>query len=514
MELIKNSIYIIASICVFSGCTLNTELLPSREALEDEILREAPVILSGAPLHSGNLNETPRFFLGTSLNAEAASNEIHSYEARLTDTDGGEIVPWTQLGVHDSFVLSKYRSDEEMGIKKVSSLKLIDNKSYQVHLRSYNQLHQRSNAAIFEFAAQAPRILIPSVEYAAKNAWITRSFLAEGVGDGVPFSINGGRVCEEPCDIESTSTDTLLIQDGKSYKVGGLSGPWGFSLDEFDIAIGTPPFQQKTKWFISTSTICNGGYVFVPEDPVLSTKAFCIAQFEMKKDPSSPEPLSSLEGEVYTGLNKLESQQACESIYARLPSNTEWNAVARNIANEELNWFFDENGNKLKLNRGNSSGSGVLNNSTNIGDHCEGTSDSPCFPHEWKPFKRTHQLSTGEFIWDFVGNAWEIVSDDVVDYELPNLENLYLANLAPTSFMNFVLGLPASMACYQPYNNDYCNLGWGWISGAKPGKAIYRGGTKHSGNNAGPFTIDYDEYPSNRTDYHGFRCVYDIVEPI
>lgn len=518
MKLLNHSKFFQAllGLFIFSGCTLNTEVLPSREVVKETTPSQAPELLPTAQTQSGNLNETPRFFLRetSEVNDTNPDNKIQSYEARLTDSDGIEVIPWTSLGVHDSFVLSKYRTEEDMGVKNTPNLKLAVGKTYQVHLRSYNQLKQRSNATIFEFRAQAPRILLPSEEYVAKSSWITKSFLAQGVGDGVLFSIDGGRVCEEPCDIESVSSDSMVIHEGKSYKVAALSGPWGFSLDQFDISIGTPPYQQKTKWFLATGTICNGGFTFIPEDPILGTKAFCMATFEMKKDPPYLEPLSSLEGEVYTGLNKLESQAACESIYARLITNTEWNAVARNIASVEDNWSFDESGNKLKLNRGNSSGPAILNNSSNIGDHCEGTSDSPCFPHEWKPFKRTHQLSTGQFIWDFVGNAWEIVDEEIIDDQIPSMENIYLANLSPTSYMNFILGFPASMACYQPYNNDYCNLGWGWISGAKPGKAIYRGGTKHSGNNAGPFTIDYDEYPSNRTDYHGFRCAYDIVEPM
>lgn len=485
------------------------------EVVKDTTPGMAPEFLSGAQVYSGHLNETPRFFLRkhSEIRDSIANSGVKSYEARLTDSDGVEVIPWTNVGNHESFVLSKNRNDESQGIKNIPSLNLEDGKNYRVYLRSYDQLNQRSAESLFTFSAQAPRILLPSKEHALQNTLITESFKAQGVGSGVPFSINGGKVCEEPCDIQSASASTITLYEGKSYTVGAMSGPSNSSLKEFRIEVGTPPNHQTTKWFIATNSICNSGFVLVPEDPVLGTQAFCIAQFEMKKDPNWTEPVSSLEGEVYTGLDKTESQAACASISARLPTNTEWNAVARNIASVDENWSVDESGNKLKLNRGNSSGSAVIDNSSDLNNHCEGTSDSPCLPNEWKAFKRTHQLSTGEFIWDFVGNVWEIVDDETIDYDLPNIENAYLTNLPTTNFMNFVLGLPTSLACYQPYNNDYCNLGWGWITGAKPGKAIYRGGTKHSGNNAGPFTIDYDEYPTNKTNYHGFRCVYDIVEP-
>lgn len=487
--------------------------------VKDTTAGNAPVFLNkDLPTTAGSLNETPRIYLNESSEVQDASSKsgVAYYAGKLTDSGNQEIMPWTNLGNHESFVISGLGADVASGKTLHSGLTLVEGETYTFHLRSHDNLGHISPDAQKTFVAKPRPVILTSQENATPNSLVISDYKATGVGSGTPLTLINATACKAPCDVGAQGASTLTLEEGANYKIGLTTSASG--TVKASLVVGNDVATRSTSsWYASTGLLCDTNYLFIPEDKNTNMHAFCLAKYEMKEgalsdpgNPSSPKYAESKpEGLIYTGVDRVDSQLACSISGKRLITNDEWNSVARNIAQVDSNWQKDGDGNRLALNRGISNGS-VQDAITNLNDHCEGTSDSPCAESDWKLYKRTHKLSTGAHVWDLAGNTWELVNDSI-DYSF-SVGNKYIFDLPESGFFNFILGSPSAFTCFEPYNNGYCNMGYSWISNTAVGKALYRGGTKHSGNNAGIFTADYDEWPTNKTNYHSFRCVHDIVE--
>jgi hypothetical protein len=116
----------------------------------------------------------------------------------------------------------------------------------------------------------------------------------------------------------------------------------------------------------------------------------------------------------------------------------------------------------------------------------------PCVKSLDPDERRWHQLSTGERIYDFVGNAFSWVFDDVQG----NGDGVVARTFAPDSpTITTAPGAPLQQG-----------LGW-WPAAGRNwwGRALARGGSFSSQDGAGGFAL-IDERPRSERNYIGFRC--------
>lgn len=278
--------------------------------------------------------------------------------------------------------------------------------------------------------------------------------------------------------------------------------------------VGEANFKAQDLVYTSLpdTTTCDPGYLFIPEDREHGTNGFCVAQFEMKKVDDGGGGFraeSTHGGKLYDVGGRVEAEAACQKIGKSLISNQQWNAIARNVARVDDNWEII-GGKKIRLNTGwaygDSSWADELLDSNNA---CEKSSATMCTPGgPWIMEKRTHKLSTGEFIWDLSGNLWEIVSDQYTGPALAGISNSAMPRLPLTNYFRYISGM-YDVTCEDVNSAHLCGFGYGWISSAKPGQGISRGGRAGGDEDAGIFTIDFDNSSSAAgLNNHGFRCVY------
>ena len=250
--------------------------------------------------------------------------------------------------------------------------------------------------------------------------------------------------------------------------------------------------------------ICPSGYVKVPGSTYLGVGAFCVMQFEARKEAGTG-PASSLTDDAdespWTSISQENAQAECSNLgssHYDLISNREWLTIAHSIESTPSNWSGNAVGSGM-IPRGNSNGTGVLA----ITDGLEQPVGSG-----WEQ-KRTHTLFNGSVIWDLAGNVWEWVDWDME-------AGLQLGPKTCTNSTNYVELTAISCTELEAISINYLPLttglssthGIGKFSGGPNGGAL-RGGDSGSGVDAGIFMLDLYNPPTGiaRSNF-GFRCVY------
>lgn len=311
--------------------------------------------------------------------------------------------------------------------------------------------------------------------------------------------------------------------------------------------------------------VCPAGYVQVPGSLAAGSWpcSFCVAKYEMKAQRVVDEAvvdglnlsgsavhlaISATVERPWTGLTLAEAREQCwaQGTGHHLLTNAEWMTVARDIAATAANWSNQQVGGAA-VNSGHSDCSVLpgdmyqarVDVETDFlaasvdDDPCFGTGNASCAVHGNPDFsqKRTHRLSNGELIWDFVGNVNEWVDVDVcgrlLDYqrsaggefvELDSADATYayshMAPLARHDFMPEVDGVTGSYSLH----------GLGKIrlvgsAGLHQGLALFRSG-KYCEECQGEFTLGVGNHrvgiftawimngPGQRYGNLGFRCAY------
>ncbi|WP_141733996.1 hypothetical protein [Oligoflexus tunisiensis] len=289
---------------------------------------------------------------------------------------------------------------------------------------------------------------------------------------------------------------------------------------------------------------CPEGYVAVSKDIGVSNDRtvpplgndFCIMKYEAKRDKDSDKPLSNADGEVWVSIDRSEAEKKCESIGQgyHLVSLPEWQTLARDLENEAENWsgrepFVGE------INQGhvNPFPNVPLPASEEPGyDPCHLTGKS-CSNGVWSRFRRTHQLRSGDIIWDVSGNVWEWLRLGLETYvdeiELKDLynQNNKLEQESPLKdgFVSSAKGVVRKWLGPSKYYGalDVPTLGSLWLSlnmGTEvlldsKGKnverskgGIIRGGSFGSTLDAGIFSANMIVHAKEKKLNIGFRCVY------
>src|SRR5262249_47501924 len=147
----------------------------------------------------------------------------------------------------------------------------------------------------------------------------------------------------------------------------------------------------------------------------LGTTDFCISKFEMKSTGGSV--TSAASGVPASDVARDTAAASCSALGGgvSLPSNAQWQTLARNIELVAENWSGGVVGTGA-INRGHSD----VNPNTalavgNLADPCDQTGNPGCSNGANADFsqKRIHVLSTGSVIWDVAGNVNEWVVDDL-----------------------------------------------------------------------------------------------------
>lgn len=177
-------------------------------------------------------------------------------------------------------------------------------------------------------------------------------------------------------------------------------------------------------------------------------------------------------------VNYAEAGQACERAGLRLITELRYLAIAHDIAGQAINWTGGAVGQGHIF-------QGLHTGSVDEAQHGDFVSDNP---NE----RRWHELSNGQRVYDFAGNAYSWVFDNVQGDGKGLVAQAFAAD-------------SASIAT-APFPSKEKGMGWRPSAGRDwSGFALVRGGFWHDEDYAGVFRLDYDS-PDYRYDLVGFRC--------
>lgn len=354
-----------------------------------------------------------------------------------------------------------------------------------------------------------------------------------------------GKVNVTVSGVELGNTVYLYKDEGcSSLASSQVAGGSSVVFNVTGLSTGTTKFYAKQKNAndvyskCSTATTqfqyvpCPEGYLAI-DVPLTSTRGvtpFCVMQFEAKNESSSP--ASKAAQAPWTGVSANEAKSLCRGLNTDinvskfdLIANQEWMTIADNIGTVTYNF---DNGSNTTGNVG----------KVNLGHHRTSNDNGPIAPaavtdpsNEWTDvidingfstsdfaYRRTHKLSTGDLLWDFSGNAMEIVDMGTAStYTSPPACNSGIPNMIVTVKMQEDNSYCPSLNNneYKPTNldiNSFANVG-NFYPGVEANKVLFRGGDNaYDGGNdvVGINSMTYSNIAPEDVNSSkvGFRCVY------
>lgn len=220
-------------------------------------------------------------------------------------------------------------------------------------------------------------------------------------------------------------------------------------------------------------------YLTIPETTLPNgtvVPSFRVGRYLASRDDDG-RPVQSAELSPWVSISYHAARKACAEAGLKLLTETQALAIALDISRQDSNW----------------TGGMVGIGSIYQGLHCGTVSSAqPANVEPPADERRWHVLSTGERIFDFAGNAYSWIFDDVQG----NDDGLIAGAFAADS--------PSITTAPCPS----CTHGVGWIPGAGTdwsGIALIRGGFWNSGSRAGVFRLGGD-WPDRADGGVGFRC--------
>jgi prepilin-type N-terminal cleavage/methylation domain-containing protein len=315
-----------------------------------------------------------------------------------------------------------------------------------------------------------------------------------------------------PNYLDSIPQDPNVTGDGSGYFLAFVDEDVYLRADETeilaeDIAIGQPP---------ATTLVCPAGYILIPGDPTYNTNDFCVMKYEAKDSGDGQTAASVAAGLPWVDIPYVRADAgittpaACQNAGAELMSNAEWMTIARNLEQVDANWTGGSVGNEM-LYRGHSEATPAVllaadSNDTNGTFGLTGSPNTPGFSQDYR--RRTMELSTGDIIWDFAGNAREGLDTRIDGEDKPAGDALNWVDW--NDVLNYGSFLPQNLA---PSNLswDIVNQGVGaYFEGDTVNDReyyIYRGGYWSDFERSGIYYAAMDYQTINYGDTVGFRCV-------
>ena len=220
-------------------------------------------------------------------------------------------------------------------------------------------------------------------------------------------------------------------------------------------------------------------FVTVPEVTLPNGKvvpSFQVAQYIASRGPAGI-PQSVADAMPWVEINYDNARKACAVAGYDLLAETRALAIAYDISQQDINWTGGKVG-EGKIFRG--------IHKENVSEAQEGTYES-----DDSEERRWHQLSNGERIYDFSGNCYSWVFDDIQGDE---------------NGLTTIIKADSPSLTTAPYPSQEKGMGWrpdgerDWS-----GYALIRGGCWYSGSYAGVFGLGVDS-PGYRYGDIGFRC--------
>lgn len=223
---------------------------------------------------------------------------------------------------------------------------------------------------------------------------------------------------------------------------------------------------------VTREAIIPGTFITVPETTLPNdtvVPAFQVSQYHATR---------RTDGKPWVEVGYHAARAAAEGAGAALITETQWLAIAHNIAQQPINWTSG------------TVGEGKLFQGMRKGNVFEAQ------PHSYEPEdadeRRWHELSNCERIYDFAGHVYSWVFDDVQGDE---------QGLIAKAFAKDSPSLTTA-----PAGSLEKGVGWMPRAGADwSGDALCRGGYGGSGDRAGVFLL-VNVWPDNERDLVGFRC--------
>ncbi len=226
-------------------------------------------------------------------------------------------------------------------------------------------------------------------------------------------------------------------------------------------------------------TVLADGFVTVPATTLPTGQlvpSFQVAQYHASMADDGTVAVDG-SGKPKVNISYHAARDACVDNGFKLITELQYLAIAHNIAQQVINWT----GGKV--------GAGSIYQGIHKGNvNCP--QDASYEPGEAE--RRWHELSNGARVYDFAGNVWSWVFDDVQG----DIDGLVKGAIAKDS--------PSLTSAPAPS----CEKGVGWVPSGPlnwSGSALLRGGCWYSSSYAGVFRLS-DGSPGVDSNGVGFRC--------
>ena len=186
----------------------------------------------------------------------------------------------------------------------------------------------------------------------------------------------------------------------------------------------------------------------------------------------------------YTACENLDDETSSFDVH--LMTNREWMTVARQVAQRSDNWVDGDiggSGDSKGLYQGNHDSLRDLDRAVDLSFRPNAAGEG-----EDGEVERTHNLSSGDQVWDLSGDIyqWVDAEEDGTALSNPNSSKIY-EKAAENSTVSNGAGLGDSTGTFDD------------------GRAVIRGGNYNVGDDAGVFYADSD-FRDSSTAIYGFRC--------
>lgn len=168
----------------------------------------------------------------------------------------------------------------------------------------------------------------------------------------------------------------------------------------------------------TTTPDCPSGFITVPGSNTYGTSDFCIMKYEAKDSGDGITPVSTAAGLPWVNVNQINAEMYSPNVVGctgcHLVTEAEYLTIIQNVLSVDENWSGGTVGSGYIYSGNNDATSTIQAADTVADDGYVGTGDSSSSNPEQR---RTLKLTTGQFIWDIAGNAWDWTSGQTVGNE-------------------------------------------------------------------------------------------------
>jgi hypothetical protein len=253
-----------------------------------------------------------------------------------------------------------------------------------------------------------------------------------------------------------------------------------------------------------------------PNPDVGTNQSFCVAKYEMRDD-GGGNPVSQPAGLPWVSINQIDADLECRSLGAgyKLINNEEWVTIAREIEGVAANFNTPVD----IANRDFSQGHG-FNDPPNLiaADVTGDPDDDPCVnvgsvvgacdTANWNERRRTMQLASGQWIWDFGGNAGEVIDDHMGQYTAQQEGTWYSGVAAINPIYAEMLEFYGPIQTPVSSLNILGSLYGSYFDYLEPTVSPRRGGRFSDTGASSAYKLSYWWNETSANPITGFRCVY------